>query len=166
MYPFVLVLYPIRNQRIERYSLASLILASLVVNCQLILAAFALRRIVHARTCFLKLSLSGNSFAKACRLITSISISAILSQLPCFGVKCHSNRSVNLQASSGGNDLYLANEEIFRIHPPCPPSFWRAGQGAAAIIAVSIPPPQRRMGVQRDSSRWRCPRRTSHRVGK
>ena len=43
MYPFVLVLYPIRNQRIERYSLASLILASLVVNCQLILAAFAAR---------------------------------------------------------------------------------------------------------------------------
>ena len=33
----------------------------------------------------------------------------------------------------------LANEKICRIHPPCPPSVWRAGQGAATMIAIPIP---------------------------
>ena len=32
-----------------------------------------------------------------------------------------------------------ANEKICRIHPPGPPCFWRAGQGAAAKIAAPFP---------------------------
>lgn len=58
------------------------------------------------RTCSLKLSRSGNGFASAWQLMIPISISAISSQLPCFGVQCHSNRSAGLRASSGWNALY------------------------------------------------------------
>jgi len=36
-------------------------------------------------------------------------------------------------------EIILANEKICRIHPPCPPSVWRAGQGAATMIAIPIP---------------------------
>ena len=35
--------------------------------------------------------------------------------------------------------IILANEKIRRIHPPGPPCFWRAGQGAVAKIAAPIP---------------------------
>ena len=35
--------------------------------------------------------------------------------------------------------IILANEKICRIHPPGPPCFWRAGQGAAAKIVAPFP---------------------------
>ena len=47
--------------------------------------------------------------------------------------------SMDLFYMVGEKQIILANEEICRIHSPCPPSFWRAGQGAATIIAVPIP---------------------------
>ena len=81
-----LVLHPVSFQTIFGYSLASLILASCALNCQLIFTHSPLRLIVHARTCCLKLSKSGHGFPKAWRLMMPISISAMSSQLPCFGV--------------------------------------------------------------------------------
>ena len=47
--------------------------------------------------------------------------------------------SASITVTTGLYVAILANEEICRIHPPCPPLFWRAGQGAAEIIAVPIP---------------------------
>ena len=81
-----LVLHPASSQTITGYSLANLIRASCVLNCQLIFAHSALRLTVHIRTCCLKLSKSGHGFPNAWRLMMPISISAMSSQLPCFGV--------------------------------------------------------------------------------
>jgi RimJ/RimL family protein N-acetyltransferase len=80
------VLHPASSQTITGYSLANLIRASCVLNCQLIFAHSALRLTVHIRTCCLKLSKSGHGFPNAWRLMMPISISAMSSQLPCFGV--------------------------------------------------------------------------------
>ena len=52
-----------------------------MVNCQEILVHSILRLNVHALTCDLKLSMSGSGFARACRHITPISISAMFRQL-------------------------------------------------------------------------------------
>lgn len=82
----LLVLHPASSQTITGYSLANLIRASCVLNCQLIFAHSALRLTVHIRTCCLKLSKSGHGFPNAWRLMMPISISAMSSQLPCFGV--------------------------------------------------------------------------------
>lgn len=81
-----LVLHPVSFQSMEGYSLDNLILASCVLNCQSIFTCSAFRFIVQIRTCSLKLSKSGSGLASAWRLIMPISISAISSQLPCFGV--------------------------------------------------------------------------------
>lgn len=83
---YVLVLHPASSQTITGYSLANLVRASCVLNCQLIFTLSALRLTVHIRTCCLKLSKSGHGFPNACRLMIPISISAMSSQLPCFGV--------------------------------------------------------------------------------
>ncbi len=40
---------------------------------------------------------------------------------------------------AGNGNFILANDKICRIHPPCSPSVWRAGQGAATMIAIPIP---------------------------
>lgn len=82
----MLVLHPASSQTITGYSLANLVRASCVLNCQLIFTLSALRLTVHIRTCCLKLSKSGHGFPNACRLMIPISISAMSSQLPCFGV--------------------------------------------------------------------------------
>ncbi len=81
-----LVLHPASSQTITGYSLANLVRASCVLNCQLIFTLSALRLTVHIRTCCLKLSKSGHGFPNAWRLMIPISISAMSSQLPCFGV--------------------------------------------------------------------------------
>ena len=57
----------------QGYSFASLILASAVVNCQFVFTHLAFRLTVQLRTCFSKLSKSGNGFASAWRFITPIS---------------------------------------------------------------------------------------------
>lgn len=82
----VLVLHPASSQTITGYSLANLVRASCVLNCHLIFTLSALRLTVHIRTCCLKLSKSGHGFPNAWRLMIPISISAMSSQLPCFGV--------------------------------------------------------------------------------
>ena len=46
---------------------------------------------------------------------------------------------VKTLTSSYTRAAILANEKISRIHPPGPPCFWRAGQGAAAKIAAPFP---------------------------
>lgn len=81
-----LVLHPASSQTITGYSLANLVRASCVLNCHLIFTLSALRLTVHIRTCCLKLSKSGHGFPNAWRLMMPISISAMSSQLPCFGV--------------------------------------------------------------------------------
>ena len=73
----IIVLHSVSFQSIIGYSLASLILASCVLNCQLIFACSLFLFTVQARTCCLKLSRSGSSLLSACRLMTPISISAI-----------------------------------------------------------------------------------------
>jgi len=90
------VVYHLARKQREGYKRFNLILASFVVKRQFTFAQSMFRRKVHALTCFLKDSMSGNGLARAWRHIMPISISAIFSQLACFGVKCHSKRLTNL----------------------------------------------------------------------
>ena len=58
----------------------------------------------------------------------------------------------------GRGSFYTCAQSIFTAAAPfAPPSFWRGE--AVCINSNSAPfsPPQRRTGVQRDKSLWRCP---------
>lgn len=71
---------------IEGYSFLSLIRASFVVNCQSTVALIALRCSSQERISWMSVSSSGIRRSRHCRNRTLNSISAMLSQLPCFGV--------------------------------------------------------------------------------
>ena len=59
---------------------------------------------------------------------------------------------------AAGGSFYTCAQSIFTAAAPfAPPSFWRGE--AVCINSNSAPfsPPQRRTGVQREKSLWRCP---------
>lgn len=93
---------------IDGYSLFSLILASLFVNCQLMVEFLLFRCSCQSATSFFISSMVEICLFKHCLFKTCNSISAILSQLPCFGVNTKSNLSHILLASSGSNASYSA----------------------------------------------------------
>ena len=93
---------------IDGYSLFSLILASLFVNCQLMVEFLLFRCSCQSATSFFISSKVEICLFKHCLFKTCNSISAILSQLPCFGVNTKSNLSHILLASSGSNASYSA----------------------------------------------------------
>ena len=85
------------------YSRDSFIRASSFVNCQLTLAFLLFLNCCHARTSFLTTSISSILLFRHCPVSTFNSISAMFSQLPCFGVYTNSNLSHKAFALSGGN---------------------------------------------------------------
>jgi hypothetical protein len=77
-----------------------------VVSLQLILLAVLLRALFHAATSFLICCIEETRLERPWFTSTLISISDMLSQLPCLGVVCISSLFRNRLASSGGNVLY------------------------------------------------------------
>lgn len=90
------------------YSLASLIRALSVVNCQLTLDSRLFRWACQANTSRRTFSISEIRRFRHCLLSTFNSISAMFNQLPCFGVKTNSNRSHRAFACLGGKVSYKA----------------------------------------------------------
>ena len=84
----------------------SLTRASDAVNCQFTVCGRALRLRSHAATSCCNVSMSSMRRDRHCRDKTDSSHSAMLSHLPCSGVKCHSKRSVRRRASSGAKRSY------------------------------------------------------------
>ena len=70
----------------DGYNEHSLTLASLVLNCQLILATDELRSVSHENNSCRSASMLLIRLERHCRVITLSSISAISSQFPGFGV--------------------------------------------------------------------------------
>lgn len=91
------------------YGLFSFILASAVVNCQLTCVCLVLLDWFQASVFRHIVSSSGIFSDKHCLLSALSSISAMLSQFPCLGVKWISRRSANRNAAavSGGIFQYL-----------------------------------------------------------
>ena len=85
------------------YSLDNFIRAFSAVNCQLTLAFLLFLTACHAKTSFLTTSISSILLFRHCPVSTFNSISAMFSQLPCFGVYTNSNLSHSSFALSGGN---------------------------------------------------------------
>ena len=71
---------------VDGYSFLSLMRASSVVNCQFTVAPRSFLRLCHVWISCFKVSWSAIRLERHCRDSTESSISAIFSQLPCFGV--------------------------------------------------------------------------------
>ncbi len=88
-----------------------------VVNCHRTSTIRSFRSSSQAVTCFSNSSLVSIRRSGHCRASTDSSISAMFSQLPCFGVWWTSSRSAIRRACSGGNAshddliLWLADKE-------------------------------------------------------
>ena len=89
--------------QIAGYSRLSLVRASAVVSCQSAFVWLRLRAACQAVTSSIRADLSGTLRSRHRADSTLSSASAISSQLPCFGVKCHANRSTRRRASAGEN---------------------------------------------------------------
>src|SRR2546429_9364661 len=91
-----------RFSQIAGYRCLSLMRAFLVVNCQSALVWLALRSCSQAAISSMRICLLGMRRLRHWDVRTPSSDSARLSQLPCFGVSCHSKRSTSRLASRAG----------------------------------------------------------------
>ena len=83
--------------------------ASSAVNCQLTFAFLLFLNSCHARTSFRTTSMSSILLFKHCPVSTFNSISAIFSQLPCFGVYANSNNNIGIYLHGSSNDNHIYN---------------------------------------------------------
>ena len=91
-----------RVVHIAGYNRFSFTRASAVVNCQSVLTWLLFQLCCHAATSSTRVCLSAMRRSRHWPDKTLSSDSAMFIQLPCFGVKCHSNRSTNRRASAAG----------------------------------------------------------------